>query len=64
MREVACATHPLHYQLRYGPCRGKDSASATSLYQCYTPVTDELAATACMAPRNPVVDKTKEVLPD
>jgi len=31
MREDARATH----QLRYGPFRGEDSASAASLYQCY-----------------------------
>jgi len=44
MREHAYATHQLHYQLRFGPFRGKDSASAASLRQCYEPMTDELAA--------------------
>jgi len=44
MREDAYATHQLHYQLGYGPFRGKDSASATSLCQCYAPMTGELAA--------------------
>jgi len=44
MREDAYATHQLHYQLRYGPFRGKDSASAASLCQCNAPMNDELAA--------------------
>jgi len=38
------ATRQLHHQLRYGPFRGKDSASASSLRQCYAPMTDQLAA--------------------
>jgi len=44
MREDAHATCQLHYQLRYGSFRCKDSASAASLYQCSAPMTDELAA--------------------
>jgi len=45
MREDAHGARQLHYQLRYGPLRGKDSASAASLRQCYDSMTDELAAT-------------------
>jgi len=43
-RDDAHATGQLHYQLRYGPFRGKDSASAASLRQCYARMTDEIAA--------------------
>jgi len=44
MREDARATHRLHDQLRYGPFRGKDSASVASFHHCYAPMTDDLAA--------------------
>jgi len=44
MREDARAAHQFHYQSRYGPFRGKDSACAASLHRCYAPMTDELAA--------------------
>jgi len=44
MRKDAYATHQLHYQLRYGPFRGKDSTSTASLHQCYVPGTDKLTA--------------------
>jgi len=44
MREYARATYQLHYQLRHGPLRGNDSASAASLHQRYAPMTDKRAA--------------------
>jgi len=44
MRDDVHATHQLHYQLCYGPFRGKHSTSAALLCQCYALVTDELAA--------------------
>jgi len=44
MRKNTHATHQLHYQLRYGPFRGKDSASIALLRHCYASVTDEFFA--------------------
>jgi len=44
MRDDVHATRQMHYQLRYGPFRGKNSASAATLRQCYAPMTYELTA--------------------
>jgi len=41
MRKNAHATRQLHYQLRYGPFRGKDSANVASLPQSFAHVTGE-----------------------